>query len=95
MAIVRSCPALPQREMSLNEFKTWIMRFDADHDRTITKDELKHALHSIRSWFTWWKAREGMKEADVDGDGHIDEKEIEKLAAYAQHHLNMKISSSY
>lgn len=86
---------LPQREMSINEFRAWIMRFDADRDGSINKDELKHALHSIRSWFTWWKAREAIKEADTNANGQIDAKEIEKLATYAQHHLNMKISSSY
>ncbi|KAK9136011.1 hypothetical protein Syun_015341 [Stephania yunnanensis] len=88
-------PVLPRREMTVEEFKTWLNRFDMDMDGKISRDELKQALHSLNSWFGWWKARRVMKEADENGDGHIDnDKEVEKLIAYAERHLSIKIYES-
>ncbi|KAA8547208.1 hypothetical protein F0562_003636 [Nyssa sinensis] len=80
MAIISCIQVQPNREMSLDEFQEWLRRFDTDQDGRISREELKEALHSLRIWFGWWKARQGMKEADTDHTGHIDNaKEIEKL----------------
>ncbi|XP_077212806.1 uncharacterized protein LOC143847906 [Tasmannia lanceolata] len=90
MAII-SCPILPKRQMSVQEFKDWLMKYDADHDGRISQEELQHALRSLHTWFTWWKSRDAMKEADHNRNGNIDKDEIEKLVIYAQKNLNMKI----
>ncbi|KAG9450903.1 hypothetical protein H6P81_010868 [Aristolochia fimbriata] len=96
MAIMGCCTSpcqkgLPQREMSVREFKTWLMRFDMDRNGKISQDELKKAISTLHKWFAWWKAREGVKESDRNGNGEIDKDEIEQFVVYAQQHLNMKI----
>ncbi|XP_017636972.1 uncharacterized protein LOC108479057 [Gossypium arboreum] len=95
MAIMRCIDVQPSNEMTVDEFKAWLRRFDADHDGRINQEELKEALHSLRVKFGWWKARQGMKEADCNHDGQIENaKEIEKLVNYAQKRLHMKIYQS-
>ena len=95
MAIMRCINIHPNAEMTVDEFKAWLLRFDSDHDGRISREELQDALRSMRVWFGWWKARQGMKEADSDRSGSIDNaKEIEKLVQYAQQSLHMKISKN-
>ncbi|XVF17704.1 hypothetical protein REPUB_Repub10bG0146700 [Reevesia pubescens] len=95
MAIMRCIKVHPSREMTVDEFKAWLRHFDADHDGRISQEELKDALQSLRVWFGWWKARQGMKEADFNHDGQIENaKEIEKLVNFAQQRLHMKIYQS-
>ncbi|KAK8995692.1 hypothetical protein V6N11_075953 [Hibiscus sabdariffa] len=53
-------------EMTVDEFKAWHRHFDAKHDGWIDGEELKEALHSPKVRFGWWKARQGMKEADCN-----------------------------
>lgn len=82
-------------EMTVEEFKTWLRGFDANHDERISREELKEALASLRKWFAWWKARQGIKKADSNRDSQIDlhnMNEIEKLVNYAQQRLHMKIN---
>ncbi|KAL1824317.1 hypothetical protein ACET3Z_011095 [Daucus carota] len=85
----------PNREMTVEEFRAWLRRYDMDHDGKINREELAEALRSLRIWFGWWKAREGIKAADSDGNGYINNsKEIEKLVKYAQKNLHMKITKN-
>ncbi|KAK5775259.1 hypothetical protein PVK06_043132 [Gossypium arboreum] len=89
MAIMRCIDVQPSNEMTVDEFKAWLRRFDADHDGRINQEELKEALHSLRVKFGWWKARQGMKEADCNHDGQIENaKEIEKLI-YSQGNIRV------
>ncbi|TMW82544.1 hypothetical protein EJD97_005668 [Solanum chilense] len=82
----------PDRDMSVQEFKVWIKQFDMDHDKRISTEELTEALESLHMWFSSWKARRVMKDADADHTGFIDnKKEVEKLVKYAQQRLHMKI----
>ncbi|KAM2321983.1 hypothetical protein ACFXTH_018705 [Malus domestica] len=82
----------PDQEMTVEEFKAWIYRFDNDHNGQISREELKEALRSLRVWFGWWRARQAMKSSDFNGSGQIDNpKEFEKLVNYAQQRLGMKI----
>ncbi|KAJ8764547.1 hypothetical protein K2173_006287 [Erythroxylum novogranatense] len=92
MAIMNCLQVHPSYEMTVDEFKAWLHRFDNDHDGRISREELEDALYSLRTWFAWWKARQGMKGADTNKNGLIDNnKEIEKLIVYAQQRLHMKI----
>ncbi|KAJ0981510.1 hypothetical protein J5N97_009765 [Dioscorea zingiberensis] len=89
------CVVLPQHEMSIGEFKTWLKQFDMNHDGKISQEELRHALKSLHEWFAWWKAKQGVKDSDVNRNGFIDKEEISKLVIYAEQHLNMKIFQYY
>lgn len=92
MAIVCCMQVQPDQDMTVDEFKAWISGFDSDHNGQISRKELKEALRSLRVWLGWWRARQGMKAADFNGNGQIDNaKEFEKLVNYAQQRLGMKI----
>ncbi|KAG8642626.1 hypothetical protein MANES_12G102501v8 [Manihot esculenta] len=92
MAIMHCVQVQPSREMTVEEFKAWLRQFDIDSDGRISREDLKEALHSMRVGFAWWKARQAMKEADLNRNGQIDNpKEIDKLINFAQQRLHMKI----
>ncbi|KAL5714179.1 hypothetical protein ACHQM5_016174 [Ranunculus cassubicifolius] len=94
MAIMSRCiPMSLNHEMTVDEFKEWISRFDLDRDGSISREELEIALHSLHTWFAGWKARKGVKQADANRNKRIDNtsEEMDKLVAYAQQHLHMKI----
>ncbi|CAB4287438.1 unnamed protein product [Prunus armeniaca] len=92
MAIISCLQVQPDKEMTVDEFKAWLRLFDSDHNGKISREELKEALHSLKVWFGWWRARQGMKQADCNKSGQIDNpKEFEKLVTYAQQRLGMKI----
>ncbi|KAI3416615.1 EF-hand domain-containing protein [Psidium guajava] len=76
--------------MTVEEFKNWIRGFDADHDGTISRQELQEAVRSLRVWLAWWKARRGMEEAGLNRSGRIDDaEEFERLVTYAQQQGSM------
>jgi len=84
--------ALPQGELTVEEFRAWLAQFDADRDGRISREELQHALRSINVWFAWWKARDGVRAADANRDGGVQgEDEVARLFAFAQRHLHVKI----
>ncbi|KAM7251550.1 hypothetical protein ACFE04_023433 [Oxalis oulophora] len=98
MAIMMRCvPSYPHRDMTIDEFKAWLRSFDANHDGRINEEELEEALHSLKTWFAWFKARQGIKEADSNRNGLVEynnSQEIEKLVIFAQQKLHMKIRQS-
>ncbi|XP_072952972.1 polcalcin Cyn d 7-like [Typha angustifolia] len=79
------------REMTVDEFKEWLKRFDTDKDGRISREELQRAIRSIRGRFSGWKSRRGIRRADIDGDGFIDEDEIDNLVDFAQNSLGLRI----
>ncbi|KAM0948960.1 putative EF-hand domain-containing protein [Dioscorea sansibarensis] len=79
-------------DMSVEEFKEWLNKFDTDGDGRISKAELKKAIKSVRGRFSSWKSRQGFRLADADGDGFIDENEIENLVEFARQNMGLKIS---
>lgn len=86
----------PNREMTVDEFKAWLRRYDEEHDGRISQEELKEALNGLRVWVAWWKARQAMKVANSNRNGHIEKaKEMEKLVTYAQQNLHLKIYDFY
>ncbi|XP_074585566.1 putative calcium-binding protein CML18 [Curcuma longa] len=78
-------------EMTVDEFKEWLKRFDADKDGRISRQELRRAIRSIDRRFTGWKAARGIRFADTDGDGFIEDDEVDKLVEFARNSLGLKI----
>jgi calmodulin len=78
-------------DMTVDEFKEWLQRFDVDRDGRISRDELRRAMRAIRARFTGWRSRQGINYADADGDGYIDDNEIDGLIEFAQKSLGLKI----
>ncbi|KAF0887532.1 hypothetical protein E2562_002261 [Oryza meyeriana var. granulata] len=85
--------ALPQGEVTVEEFRAWLGQFDADGDGRISREELQRALRSLNLWFAWWKARAGVRAADANRDGAVGgDDEVGRLFAFAQSHLHAKIA---
>ncbi|PIA56438.1 hypothetical protein AQUCO_00700635v1 [Aquilegia coerulea] len=80
-----------KKTMTVEDFKTWLKQFDADGDGRISKNELRTAIRDLGMCFTTWKARKGVRIADANGNGFLDENEIEGLVEFAKNKLGMKI----
>ncbi|KAL0314840.1 UNVERIFIED_CONTAM: hypothetical protein Sangu_2328400 [Sesamum angustifolium] len=52
-------------ELSMEEFKKWLMQFDRDRDGRINMEELRQAIYDTGGWLCRWKARRAMKNADT------------------------------
>lgn len=80
-----------ERAMTMGQFRAWMKTIDGDKDGKISKDELSDAVRGNGGWFAGWKAKRGVKAADANGNGVIDDSEIDILAAFAQKHLGIII----
>lgn len=78
-------------QMNPEEFNKRLKKFDTDKDGRISQEELREAVRETGSWFTKWKCRDGLKSADKDGTGFIEENEINNLKDFALKHLGIKI----
>ena len=80
-----------KREMTIDEFKRWLKKFDEDKDGRISKDELADAIRVSGGWFARRKSKHGIRSVDANGNGFIDDNEIKNLAEFAEKHLNVRI----
>ncbi|XP_042410458.1 probable calcium-binding protein CML35 [Zingiber officinale] len=83
---------MDEDDVTVEEFKEWLRRFDVDKDGRISSEELRRAIASIRGRLKGWiKGRRGIKYADANGDGFIGEDEIDKLIEFAGKKLDLRI----
>lgn len=68
-----------KRVMSIEEFKRWLKTFDADKDGKISRAELEEAIRVTGGWFARWKGQKGLRLADSNGNGLIDDSELKNL----------------
>ncbi|KAH7845809.1 hypothetical protein Vadar_006332 [Vaccinium darrowii] len=80
-----------KRVMTMAEFKEWIMQFDKDKDGQISRDELREAIRATGAWFSSRKTKHGVKAADMNKNGAIDDSEMTALAGFAQKELRIQI----
>lgn len=80
-----------KREMTLDEFKMWVRRFDADKDGRISREELAEAVRLSGGWFARFKAKRGVRSVDRNGNGYVDGVEVHELVDFAQKHLGVRI----
>ncbi|KAJ6679143.1 EF-HAND PAIR PROTEIN [Salix purpurea] len=80
--------------MTMKAFKEWVLRnLDADQDGKITKDELAEAVRRRGEWFPVLKAWKGIRSADSNRNGVVDDIEITNLVEFAQKHFGIMIIS--
>lgn len=87
----RSLSGSGEREMTMQEFKKWVRKFDADEDGRISKNELRDAIRATGGWFSGRKSKQGMQSADANGNGFIEGNEIHNLVEFAKKQLHVKI----
>lgn len=80
--------------MSLDQFKQWLKKFDSDKDGRISVEELSRAIRTHGGWFSRRKGKEALGSADVNGDGFIEEDEVEELVEFARKQLGLKVVAS-
>ncbi|KAI3513115.1 hypothetical protein L1887_20441 [Cichorium endivia] len=72
------------KDLTLEEFKAWLMTFDEDKDGRISSEELRQAIRLTGGGcFTTFKAWRGMKFADANHSGYVDYNEIQNLVEFA------------
>lgn len=57
--------------------------FDKNGDKRLSRDEIKEAFNYLHSHFPGWTAFWGLKYADANKDGYIDENELKELVSFA------------
>ena len=77
--------------MTIDEFKRWLKRFYGDRDGRISRAELQEGVRANGGWFCRWKVQRGIRSADRNNDGFIDESEMQNLVEFAEAELGVKI----
>ncbi|OAY22905.1 hypothetical protein MANES_18G035800v8 [Manihot esculenta] len=95
MAILatRGVPEYGRREMTVGELTRWLKSFDTDKDGRISKEELADAIRADGGWFARRRSKRGIQAADSNGNGFVDENEINNLIEFAKKYLGVKIIS--
>lgn len=90
---IKSRSVLPdgKQGMTMEEFKCWMRKFDSDRDGKISREELREAIRVSGGWFSGWKSSRAIRSADSNGNGNIDDDEINGLVEFAQKHLGIKV----
>ncbi|KAH6782342.1 hypothetical protein C2S52_000805 [Perilla frutescens var. hirtella] len=78
-------------DVSMEEFKKWLKKFDDDRDGRINMEELREAIRATGGWFSQAKAGRILKSVDTNSDGFIDEDEISKLVVFAEKQFGLRI----
>lgn len=74
------CFAVPLTETQL---KSIFRRFDIDGDGLLSKQELRNAFYHLGSQLPGWRADRALHHADSNGDGYVNEDELEEVVKYA------------
>lgn len=75
--------------MTTEEFKRWLKRFYGDRDGRISRAELGEAVRANGGWSFRWKVHRGIRLADHNNDGFIDESEMKNLVEYVESELGV------
>lgn len=85
-----SVRAAGKQQITMDDFKIWLMKFDSDKDGRISQEELRKAIRSRGGWFSTRKSGRGISEADFDQSGYIDADEIDNLLDFAEKSMGFK-----
>ncbi|GFS33224.1 hypothetical protein Acr_00g0027170 [Actinidia rufa] len=87
----RSVSSYGKCEMTIDEFKQWLKIFDLNNDGLMSEGDLREAVRVNRGWFSGRKSRLEVRSADKNGNGFIEESEINHLVEFAQKYLGVRI----
>lgn len=82
--------------MSMEEFKKWLKKFDANGDGRINKEELREAIRARGGgcFVSNAKAKRVLESVDTNCNGFIDENEMNNLLVFAIKQLGFQIVAS-
>ncbi|XP_057999027.1 uncharacterized protein LOC131177876 [Hevea brasiliensis] len=66
-----------------DQLREIFMQLDVNHDNVLSRDEIKKAFDYIGAWFPGYRARDGIRHADANGDGVVDLNELDDLVNHA------------
>ncbi|XVE70058.1 hypothetical protein DITRI_Ditri10aG0041100 [Diplodiscus trichospermus] len=66
-----------------DEIMSLFKRCDANNDRRLSWDEVKAGFRELQSRWPAYRAQRAFQMADRNGDGYINEKELDELVKYA------------
>ncbi|KAL8250679.1 hypothetical protein R6Q59_034372 [Mikania micrantha] len=69
-------------ELTEEQVKGLVKRFDTNGDGNISRKELRLGLTSLGFRFAGFRAIRGLRHADTNGDGVINDEEVNELAKY-------------
>ncbi|KAG6438139.1 hypothetical protein SASPL_103076 [Salvia splendens] len=78
-------------EVTMDEFKRWLKKFDDNGDGQISVEELREAIRATGGWFSTAKASRIFKSVDTKSKGFIDDSQIPMLQLFAQKQFGLKI----
>ncbi|XP_058075577.1 uncharacterized protein LOC131224003 [Magnolia sinica] len=85
-------PQAPRPDATIQEIKAWVKSLDNNNDGVISKEELVAGLRGLHVWFARWNGRRTMKNADLNGNGIIDnDAEFLELESFVQSHWGHRI----
>ncbi|KAG6674711.1 hypothetical protein I3843_15G055100 [Carya illinoinensis] len=64
------------------QIKGIFKRYDANRDGFLNKEEIRNAFQSLGSRLPGYRAGRGLHHADTNGDGLIDNEELNALVEY-------------
>ncbi|KAM7279744.1 hypothetical protein ACFE04_006878 [Oxalis oulophora] len=81
--IVTSTKDTNPMPLSKVELKGMFLRFDKNRDGKLSRQELRDAFNSLGAMIPAWRAYWALHKADQNGDGYINEDELDLLVQYA------------
>ncbi|KAK1554834.1 hypothetical protein Q3G72_018041 [Acer saccharum] len=74
--------SVDQIPLNEGELKKLLRKFDENQDGRLSKEELEKALEKLGSSFPAWQSWRALYHADENGDGYINEDELDGLVKF-------------
>ena len=66
-----------------DQIRRVFMKFDLNNDNRLSKEELRRAFEYLGSIIPSFQAQRALYNADANGDGYVNEEEMDELVKYA------------
>ncbi|KAL8513952.1 hypothetical protein ACS0TY_013171 [Phlomoides rotata] len=82
---------IPKGELSMEDFKKWLSKFDKDGDGQINVAELREAIRATGGWFSKMQANRVLEAIETKSIKISDNEQISKLIVFALKRFGLKI----